>query len=133
MNPAATLKAVEVKFVAGQMESVKRPLRLLEPISGGDLPLNMASLKVDSDQALRTATKEPLLENVKVTASQMKLERVGHDGVFGRDGPGEAVWKIKLWASKASDASQPAEVGEVWVSATTNKKVKTDLRLNRLE
>src|SRR5256885_3397442 len=34
--------------------------------------------------------KEPLLQNVKVTAIQLKLERVG-EGVLGQSGPGEPV------------------------------------------
>src|SRR5205807_4621945 len=37
-DPTATLKAVEVKFGAGKMLDVKRPLRLLEPITGADTP-----------------------------------------------------------------------------------------------
>src|SRR5690242_116300 len=39
-DPTATLKSVEVKFGAGKMLSVKRPLRLLEPVTGGDVPLD---------------------------------------------------------------------------------------------
>src|SRR5579859_3690448 len=37
-DPTATLKAQEVKFGAGKMLSVKRPMRLLEPVTGGDVP-----------------------------------------------------------------------------------------------
>src|SRR6476469_2820568 len=32
-DPTATFKAVEVKFAAGKMIDVKRPLRMLEPIT----------------------------------------------------------------------------------------------------
>src|SRR5438874_13399560 len=39
-DPTATLKAQEVKFGAGKMLSVKRPMRLLEPVTGGDTPLD---------------------------------------------------------------------------------------------
>src|SRR5688572_19928044 len=35
-DETATMKAVEVKFGAGKMMSVKRPLRLLEPITDKD-------------------------------------------------------------------------------------------------
>src|SRR5215468_1226146 len=34
-DSTATLKAQEVKFGAGKMISVKRPMRLLEPVTGG--------------------------------------------------------------------------------------------------
>src|SRR5258708_2267391 len=74
-DPTATLKAQEVKFGAGKMISVKRPMRLLEPVTGGDLPLERDKLKIDSDKAIAIALAEPLLKDVKVTATQLKLER----------------------------------------------------------
>src|SRR5262245_31752934 len=74
-DPTATLKAVQVKFGAGKMLEVKRPMRLLEPVTGSDAPLDKAKLKVDSDEALKTALKEPLLDKLKMTASALKLER----------------------------------------------------------
>src|SRR5678815_396045 len=67
-DSTASLKATEVKFGAGKMLTVKRPMRLLEPVTGGDAPLDREKLKVDSDEAIKTALKEPLLENIKVTA-----------------------------------------------------------------
>ena len=107
-------------------------MRLLEPVTGGDAPLDKARLKVDSDEALKTALKEPLLDKLKMSASQLKLERVG-DGVLGTSGPGEPVWKIKLWATKLRDPSRDADVGEVWVSAADGKTVKSDLHINRVD
>jgi len=61
-DPTARMKAVEVKFGAGKMLDVKRPLRLLEPVTGGDLPLDREKLKVDSDKATKIALQEPLLD-----------------------------------------------------------------------
>src|SRR2546425_5221204 len=131
-DSTATLKAVEVKFGAGKMLDVKRPIRLLEPVTGGDVPLDKAKLKVDSDQAIRTALKEPLLQNVKVTATRLKVERVG-EGVLGQSGPGEPVWKTKLWAARLRDATRDADIGEVWVSASDGKVLKSDLHINRVD
>src|SRR5437870_3501906 len=131
-EPTATLKAVEVKFGAGKMLDVKRPMRLLEPVTGGDVPLDKAKLKVDSDQAIKAALQEPLLQHIKVTATQLKLERVG-EGVLGQSGPGEPVWKVKLWAAKLRDSSRDADIGEVWISATDGKVIKSDLHFNRLD
>lgn len=130
-DPTATLKATEVKFGAGKMLSVKRPMRLLE-IAGADRPLDLEKLKVDSDEAIRAALAEPLLENIKVTATQLKLERVSQ-GVLGVDSSGEAAWKVKLWAAKIRDPRREANIGEVWVGAEDGKVVKTDLHLNRLD
>ena len=92
-DPTASLKAVEVKFGAGKMLDVKRPFRVLE-LAGGKDPLDRAKLKIDSDAAMKTALKEPLLRDIKPTAAQLKLERVG-EGVLGVSGPGEPVWKVK--------------------------------------
>ena len=131
-DPTATLKAVEVKFGAGKMLDVKRPIRLLEPVTGGDVPLDKAKLKIDSDKVIKTALKEPLLQNIKVTATQLKLERVG-EGVLGQGGPGEPVWKVKLWAARLRDSSRDADIGEVWISATDGKVLKSDLHFNRLD
>jgi hypothetical protein len=131
-DPTATLKATEVKFGAGKMLTVKRPMRLLEPVSGGDLPLDHDKLKIDSDKAIKTALGDPLLKDVKVTATQPKLERVG-EGVFGQSGPGEPVWKVKLWGQKLRNPSKDADIGEVWLSATDAKILKDDLHLNRLD
>ena len=131
-DPTATLKAVEVKFMAGKMTDVKRPFRLLEPVTGGDTPLDREKLKVDSDKAIQTALKEPILEKIKVTATKLKLEKVG-EGVLERSGIGEGIWKVTLWASKLRDPSRDADLGEVWISANDGKVIKTDLHLDRID
>jgi len=131
-DPTAAFKSVQVKFGAGKMLDVKRPMRLLEPVTGGDVPLDKAKLKVDSDEAIKTALKEPLLQNLKILATQLKLERVG-DGVLGQSGPGEPVWKVKLWAAKLRNPNRDADVGEVWVSAADGKTLKTDLHIDRVD
>lgn len=131
-DTTATLKAVEVKFGAGKMLEVKRPIRLLEPVTGGDAPLDKTKLKVDSDEAVKIALKEPLLANIKTTATQLKLERVG-EGVLGISGTGEPVWKVRLWAAKLRDPSRDADIGDVWLSATDGKVLKTDLHINRID
>ena len=130
-DPTATLKATEVKFVAGKMQSVNRPMRLLEPVTGGDAPLDREKLKVDSDQAIQTAVKEPLLDNIKVTSTELKLERSG-EGVLGLEGAGQPVWKVKLWAAKLRNPERDADIGEVWISAADGKTVKSDLHIDRL-
>ena len=131
-DTTASLKAVEVKFVTGKMSTVKRPFRLLEPVTGGDTPLDREKLKVDSDEAIKTALKEPLIENIKITATQLKLEKVG-EGVLGTSGIGEGVWKVKLWANKIRNPAKDADLGEVWISANDGKVVKSELTLARLD
>jgi hypothetical protein len=128
-DSTATLKATEVKFGSGKMLAVTRPLRLLEPVTGNDAPLDHQKMKIDSDAAVRIASKESLLQNLKLTATQLKLERVG-EGVLGQSGAGQPIWKVKFWAAKIHQPSHDADIGEVWVSADDGKVVKNDLHIN---
>jgi hypothetical protein len=131
-DPTATFKATEVKFGAGQVLSVKRPMRVIETVNGGDAALDRDKLKVDSDQAEKTALAEDLLKNLKIDAVSLKLERVG-EGVLGISGPGQGVWKVRIWANKLRDPSRDADIGEVWVSAFDGKAIKTDLHIDRVD
>lgn len=123
-DPTASLKAVEVKFGAGKMIDVKRPFRLLEPISGADQPMDRDKLKIDSDKAIKTATAEPLLEKLTIKATQLKLERSKDYG---------PVWKVKLWAAKLSNPNKNVDIGEVIITADEGKVVKSDLHINRVD
>lgn len=122
-DPTATLKAVEVKFGAGKMLTVQRPIRLLEPLFGKSEPLDRSKLKIDSDEAIRIALKEPLLANLKVTATAPKLEA-------SNSGP---VWKVKIWAQKLRDPSQDVDIGNVVLSAETGSVTLPDLNVNRVD
>jgi hypothetical protein len=119
-DPDATLKAVEVKFGAGQKMDVSRPLRLLEPVTGADKTLDASKLKVDSDKALAIAQAQPLLKSLTLVASQMWLQH-------SDEGP---RWKIKLWAAKLKKTGDQADVGDVYVSTADGSVVKNDLHPN---
>jgi hypothetical protein len=123
-DPDATAKATEVKFAAGQKISVKRPARVFELIGGSDRALPKDKLVIDSDRALEIAQKEPLVANLTLKASEMKLERWGDAAL--------PVWKVRLWAAKLSNSNQMADIGEVFISADQGKVVKNDLRPNRV-
>ncbi len=122
-DPDATLKAVEVKFGAGQKLDVSHPLRLLEPVTGDDKVLDKDKLKTDSDKALQIAKSQPVLKNLTLKASQMWL---GH----GDEGP---VWKVKLWAAKLKHPNEDADIGVVVLSAADGSIVKTDLHPNSVD
>jgi hypothetical protein len=119
-DPDATLKAVEVKFGAGQKIDVSHPLRLLEPITGEDKVLDSTKLKVDSDQALKIAMAEPLIKNLTLKATQLWLQH-------GDQGP---EWKVQLWAAKLNNPNDDADIGVVILSATDGSVVKIDLHPN---
>jgi hypothetical protein len=122
-DPDATFKATEVKFGAGKKMDVKRPMRMLEPASGADKKLDRKKMNVDSDQALKTATEDPLLQNLKLTASQLWLER-------SDEGP---TWKVRLWAAKLRNPSRDADIGEVYISADNGKVLRRELHINRVD
>lgn len=124
-DPDATAKATEVKFGAGRKLTVKRPSRVLEPIFGDHKQLDREKLKVDSNDAIKTATSEPLLKNLNLTATQLWLQRHGGD-----DAP---VWKVRLWAAKLRNAEKSVEIGDIYVSAEDGKVVKNDLHINRVD
>jgi hypothetical protein len=122
-DPDATLKAVEVKFGAGQKMKVSHPLRLIEPVTGEDRVLDRSKLNVDSNRALDIAKSQPLLNNLTLRASQLWL-------LHGDLGP---VWKVKLWAAKLEHPNHEADIGVVFISAADGSIVKTDLHPNSVD
>ena len=119
----ATAKATEVKFGAGQKLTVKRPSRVFELVGKTHLPLPREKLKVDSDKALETAIKDPLLKNLKLLASRETLE-------WWENQP---TWKVRLWAAKLRNPNKDADIGEVFISADTGKVLKNDLHIERVD
>jgi len=123
-DPDATAKATEVKFAAGTKVSVKRPARILEPISRSHRELAKEKLKIDSDKAIQIAKSDPLLKNVTLTNTEMRLERGEGD---------QPVWKVKLWAAKIRKPSETVNIGEIHISAEDGKVVKSDLKPGRVD
>jgi hypothetical protein len=122
-DPDASLKATEVKFGAGKKLTVKRPARLLEPITKSHRELPRQKLKIDSDKAISIATTDSLLNNVKLTNTQLWLEH-------SDDGP---RWRVRLWAEKVRNPNQTAEIGQIMLSAEDGKIIEHDLHLNRVD
>jgi hypothetical protein len=123
-DTTASLKAMEVKFGAGKMLDVKRPFRLLEPTHGGDLPMDRAKLKINSDAAIAVALKEPLLEKLTITATALRLDRQ-------RDG--NLAWRIRVWAAKLRNPNKDVEIGDVFVNAEDGKVIRHDLHIRRVD
>ena len=119
----ATAKATEVKFGAGQKLSVKRPARVLELGFRDHMPLEKEKLKTDSDEAIKVATGEPMVKNLKLTASKLTLEKWENT----------PAWKVRLWAQKLRDERKDADIGEVIISAETGKVLKNDLKIDRVD
>jgi len=123
-DPDATAKATEIKFAAGTKVSVKRPARVLEPITGAHHELAKDKLKIDSDKAIELAKNEPLIKNLTLTNTELKLERGEGD---------QPVWKVKFWAAKIRKPSDTVNIGEVHLSAEDGKVVKNDLKPGRVD
>ena len=124
----ATFKATEVKFGAGRKLEVKRPFRMLEYVKADHI-FDKAKLKKDSDDAIKIATEEPLLKNLKLTATQLWLD-TNLKTDLSVTGP---IWRVRLWAQKLRNPTADADIGEVLISAEDGKVVKTDLHINRVD
>jgi hypothetical protein len=122
-DPDATAKAVEVKFAAGNKVAVKRPARVLEFFSG-NREMEKTKLKIDSDKALATATKDPLLKNLTLHSTQMWLQIDRDYGI---------VWKVRLWAAKLRRPADSAEIGDIYISADEGKVVRNDLHPDKVD
>lgn len=121
----ARMKATEVKFGAGKKMDVQRPLRLIERADGNYKNImDHAKLKVDSEEALKIATKEKLLEKVKLTNSKLTLQKSDE---------GAAVWEIVLWAEKLRDASKTTDIGKIFINAEDGKVTRLDLHIDRID
>jgi hypothetical protein len=127
-DPDAVAKAAEVKFGAGKKLSVKRPARVLELGTGAHRELNRDKMKVDSDKAIELAKKEPLLNNLTLTNTQLWLERDFWSA--DKDLP---VWKVRLWAAKIRKPTESADIGDIYVSAEDGKVLRSDLHIDRLD
>jgi hypothetical protein len=126
-DPDATAKATEVKFGAGKKLAVKRPPRFLEPITGQHRELNRERMKIDSDKAIEIATKEPLLDKLTLTSTQLWLERLAW---HSDDTP---IWKVRVWAAKLRKPAESVDIGDIYISAEDGKVIKNDLRINRVD
>jgi len=127
-DPDATAKAAEVKFGAGKKLSVKRPARVLELGTGAHRELNRDKMKVDSDKAVEIAKKEPLLNNLTLTNTQLWLERD-----FWSADKELPVWKVRLWAAKIRKPTESADIGDIYISAEDGKVLRSDLHIDRLD
>ena len=125
-DPDAAGKATEVKFMAGQKVSVKHPAHLLGKWAGAHKEMPKARLKIDSDQALDVAKNEPVLKNLTLKASQMKLERRSADD----EAP---VWKVELWAAKLSNPNRAVSIGQVLVNAEDGKVLANELKIKNVD
>jgi hypothetical protein len=122
-DPDATLKAVEVKFGAGQKMDVSHPFRLLEPVTGEDKVLDRDKLKTDSDKAQEIATSQPLLKNLTIKSTQLWLQH----------GDPSPQWRVKIWAAKLNNPNDDADVGDVYISTEDGSVIKTDLHPNSVD
>jgi hypothetical protein len=120
---SATFKTAVVKFGAGKKLEVNRPLRQPFAYINYKNVMDVSKLKIDSDKAIEIATAEPILEGLKLRATQLKLEPSDH-------GP---VWKVELWAQRLRRPEKDASIGEVVLSAEDGKVIETDLNPGKID
>jgi hypothetical protein len=122
-DPDARMKATEVKFGGGKKLDVVRPFRLLERVNAFSA-MDRTKVKRDSDEALKIAQKDGLLDKVKLTNSKLTLEK-GEEGL--------PIWKIQFWAEKARDTTRTVDIGQVVLNAEDGKVLRRDLHIGRID
>src|SRR4051812_3590583 len=122
-DPDARMKATEVKFGGGKKLDVVRPFRLLERANAYSA-MDRAKVKIDSDEALKIAQKDGLLDKIKLANSKLTLEK-GEEGA--------PVWKVQFWAEKARDTTRTVDIGQVILNAEDGKVLQRDLHINRID
>jgi hypothetical protein len=122
-DPDARMKATEVKFGGGKKLDVIRPFRVLERVNAFSA-MDRTKIKIDSDEALKIAQKDSLLERLKLTNSKLTLEK-GDEGL--------PVWKVQLWAEKARDTTRTVDIGQVHLNAEDGKILRRDLHIERVD
>lgn len=127
-DPDARMKATEVKFGAGQKLDVQRPFRLLE-MPKADKVFDRTKLKVDSDQAIKIASADPLLKNLTLKATRLWLES-NYKADLSVTAP---TWRVQLFAAKLRNPNDNADIGSVFISAQDGKVVKSDLHINSVD
>ena len=122
-DPDTPFKRAEVKFGAGRQMGVRREGNPFGGVGSMDKVLDLTKFKVDSDQAIKTATAEPLVAKLTLKATQLWLENTG----------GSPVWKVRLWAAKLKKPDATADIGNIFISAEDGKVVKSDLHINKVD
>jgi len=119
----ATFKTTEVKFGAGQKMAVSHPMRQPFAYKNDKDLLDQKAIKIDSDQAIKIATAEPLLGKLTIRSTQLWLQN--EDNV--------PTWKVRLWAQKLRHPNDDANIGDVSISAIDGKVLKSDLHIDRVD
>ena len=121
-DPDARSRIVEVKFGSGLKMDVNRPWKVFSSGGKDENVLDLKKLKVDSDEALKIAATQKLLQPFTLKYSQLSLSR-GADGL---------VWKVRLWAAKLGKPDVIVEIGDIFLSPEDGKVVRADLHIERL-
>jgi tetratricopeptide (TPR) repeat protein len=116
--------AKEVIFEVGKPPAVNIPTRILELFSSDKNPFDRELIKIDSDVAIKSILDDPKLKNISVKATELSLQHGDKD---------TPIWKIRVWALKRRDPRHDTEIGEVWISATDGKVIRSDLHPQRVD
>jgi hypothetical protein len=101
-------KRTEVKFVRGEKTDFSHPAHMTDWFNGSKA-LQWRKVRIDSDRALAIAMGAPILQNLKLEASQFWLEQTATG----------SIWRVRLWAAF------PGGIYDFDISSATGKIVAT--------
>jgi hypothetical protein len=115
-DPSTSFKTTEVEFTGGKVTKISQPKHVLHLLVGVK-KLNWRKMKIDSDQALATALKDPVMKGFQLEADQFWLRR----------SPTDPIWEIRFWATRLGHPGKTMKIGQIFISARDGMVVKNEL------
>jgi hypothetical protein len=87
--------------------------------------INLSRWKIDSDEAVARALKQPRLSEVQITEVRLILSKLS-------DGEVPPVWRVHLRARSKSNPGRDTSIGYIDLSAETGEVLRNETRLGKL-
>jgi hypothetical protein len=87
--------------------------------------INLSRWKIDSDEAVSKALKQPRISEVQITEVRLVLRKLS-------DGDVPPVWRVHLRARSKSNPSRETAIGYIDLSAESGEVLRNETRVGKL-
>ncbi len=87
--------------------------------------INLSRWKIDSDEAVSKALKQPRISEVQVTEARLVLRKLS-------DGDVPPVWRVYLRARSKTNPGRQAAIGYIDLSAESGEVLRNETRVGKL-